>query len=182
MEWYHTTLCHPGETRTEQTIRQHFTWTRLRQDVAHICGRCHTCQITKKAKKKYGHLPPKEAEAEPWEKLCVDLIGPYTIKRPGKKTLSVWCVTMIDPATGCFEMREIPSNDSATVANNIVEMAWLTRYPWPTQITFDRGTEFMAEFARMVKNDYSIKTKPITTRNPQANSIIERVYNCTMPS
>jgi hypothetical protein len=28
---------------------------------------------------KYGHLPSKEAEAEPWERLCVDLIGPYTI-------------------------------------------------------------------------------------------------------
>ena len=92
VEWYHTTWCHPGETRTEQTIRQHFTWTRLRQDVAHVCGRCHTCQITKKAKKKYGHLPPKEAEAEPWEKLCMYLIGPYTIKRPGKKTLPLWCV------------------------------------------------------------------------------------------
>ena len=175
VEWYHTTLCHPGETRTEQTIRQHFTWTRLRQDVAHVCGRCHTCQVTKKSKKKYGHLPAKEAEVEPWDKLCVDLIGPYTIKRAGKKTLTLWCVTMIDPATGWFEMREIPSKDAATVAN-IVEMAWLTRYPWPTQITFDRGTEFMAEFARMVKNDYGIKTKPITTRNPQANSIIERVH------
>ena len=34
----------------------------------------------------------------------------------------------------------------------------------------------MAEFARMIKNDYGIKTKPITTRNPQANSIIERIH------
>ena len=83
---------------------------------------------------------------------------------------------MIDPATGWFEIRQIPSKDSATVANNIVEMAWLTRYPWPNQITYDRGTEFMAEFARMIKNDYGIKTKPITTRNPQANSIIERIH------
>ena len=89
-------------------------------------------------KKKYGHLPIKEAEAEPWEKLCVDLIGPYTIKRPGKKTLTLWCVTMIDPATGWFEIKEIPSKDAATVAN-LVELTWLTRYPWPTQITFDIG-------------------------------------------
>ena len=94
VEWYHTILCHPGETRMEQTIRQHFTWRNLRQHVAHVCGRCHTCQITKRTKKKYGHLPIKEAEAEPWEKLCVDLIGPYTIKRPRKKTLTLWCVTM----------------------------------------------------------------------------------------
>ena len=34
----------------------------------------------------------------------------------------------------------------------------------------------MAEFAKMVRNDYGIKTKPITTRNPQANSIIDRIH------
>lgn len=34
----------------------------------------------------------------------------------------------------------------------------------------------MAEFAKMVTNDYGIKKKPITTRNPQANSMIERAH------
>jgi hypothetical protein len=28
----------------------------------------------------------------------------------------------------------------------------------------------------MIKNDYGIKGKPITVRNPQANAIVERVY------
>ena len=26
VEWYHTVLCHVGETRTEETIKQHMTW------------------------------------------------------------------------------------------------------------------------------------------------------------
>ena len=26
VQWYHLHLCHPCETHTEQTIRQHFTW------------------------------------------------------------------------------------------------------------------------------------------------------------
>jgi len=82
---------------------------------------------------------------------------------------------MIDPATGWFEMKQIPNKDSNTVAN-IVEQTWLTRYPWPTQVTFDRGKEFMGDFARMVREDYGVKTKPTTTRNPQANSIIERIH------
>ena len=34
----------------------------------------------------------------------------------------------------------------------------------------------MAEFAQMVRNDYRLKIKPITTCNPQANAIIERVH------
>ena len=57
---------------------------------------------------------------------------------------------MIDPATGWFEMREIPNKRADTIAN-IVEQAWLTWYPWPTQVISDRGSEFMAEFATMVR-------------------------------
>jgi hypothetical protein len=175
VEWYHTILCHPGETRTEQTIRQHFWWKTLREDVHEVCSKCHTCQVTKRSTRKYGHLPEKTAEADPWDVLCVDLIGPYTIKRKGKRKLTLWCVTMIDPATGWFEMKEIPNKEAITIAN-IVEQTWFMRYPWPTQIIFDRGKEFMGEFTKMVKNDYGIKRKPITTRNPQANSIIERIH------
>jgi transposase InsO family protein len=92
-----------------------------------------------------------------------------------KKNLVPWCVTMIDPATGWFEMREIPNKEAITIAN-LVEQTWFTRYPWPSQVIFDRGKEFMGEFTKMVQRDYGIKRKPITTRNPQANSIIERVH------
>ena len=110
-EWYHTILCHPGMTRTEETIRQHFWWKDLRKDVQNMCSTCDTCQRTKRTHSKYGHLPPKEAEAEPWDVLCVDMIGPYTIKTKGRKPLTLWCVTMIDPATGWFEMKQVPEKD-----------------------------------------------------------------------
>ena len=82
---------------------------------------------------------------------------------------------MIDPATGWFEMREIPNKEAITIAN-LVEQTWLTRYPWPQLLIYDRGKEFMGEFAKMVKEDYGIKRKGITTRNPQANAIIERIH------
>ena len=41
---------------------------------------------------------------------------------------------------------------------------------------FDRGTEFMAEFSKMCQNDYGLKRKPITTRNPHSNAIIKRIH------
>ena len=176
VEWYHTNLCHPGETRTEVTIRQHFTWSNLRATVHETCSKCPTCQRTKKTTKHYGHLPPKEAEANPWEKLCVDMIGPYTIRNPETEvTLTLHCVTMIDPATGWFEMKQAKEKDAMSVAN-IVETTWLSRYPWPQEIVYDRGSEFMGDFAQMVTTDYGIKKRPITVRNPQANAIIERIH------
>jgi len=80
VQWYHTYLFHPGINRTELNLRQHFTYKNLREVVLKMCGTCLTCQKTKKSTKQCGHLPEKQAEATPWEKLCVDLIGPYHIK------------------------------------------------------------------------------------------------------
>ena len=82
---------------------------------------------------------------------------------------------MIDPVTGWFEMAQIKNKTAAEVAD-IAEQMWFTHYPYPNKIVLDRGKEFMAEFAHMIKNDYGITRRPITTRNPQANAIIERVH------
>jgi hypothetical protein len=60
---------------------------------------------------------------------------------------------MIDPATGWFKMQEIPNKEVITIAN-LVEQTWLTRYPWPNQIVFNRGKEFMREFAHMVEQEW----------------------------
>ena len=60
------------------------------------------CQFTKKKSIKYGKLPPKETETEPWDIFCVDMIGPYKIQNSMKKDtiLELWTVVMIDPTTG----------------------------------------------------------------------------------
>ena len=34
----------------------------------------------------------------------------------------------------------------------------------------------MDEFSKMCQNDYDLKRKPITTRNPQSNAIIELIH------
>jgi hypothetical protein len=182
VDWYHTMLCHPGVNRLEDTIRQHFTWQSLSNHVKDACKKCHTCQITKQTSAKYGHLPVKENNLKPWETLCVDLIGPYKIPRKGKTTRSkkedcftLWCVTMIDPATGWFEMAEIKTKRADVIAN-VIEQTWFNRYPWPTEVVLDRGREFMAEFTEMIQRDYGITKRPITARNPQANGIVEIIH------
>ena len=82
---------------------------------------------------------------------------------------------MIDPSTSWFEMAQIPKKTAAEIAD-ITKKTWFTSYPLPQRIVFDRGTKFMAEFSKMCHNDYGLKRKPITTRKPQSNAIIERIH------
>ncbi len=68
--------------------------------------KCHSCQVNKCRKLKYGKLRAKLAITTPWEEFCVNLIGPCTFK--GKdKTQRDMGVTMIDPATSMFEIVEL---------------------------------------------------------------------------
>ena len=178
-EWYHVHLCHPGETRLEATIRQHYDWKGLKTSVVKTCRGCANCKVNKKRSKKYGMLPAKQAaELVPWHTLCIDLIGPYTFgynNHPkDDNEIKLHALTMMDPATGWFEIRQVPTKRADFIAN-LIEFAWLTRYPTPTEIIMDRGGEFGAEVAAMFKHEYGIKRKMISTRNPQAN-MVERVH------
>ena len=113
-----------------------------------------------------------------WERLCVDLIGPYKIqtKKHGHKIPKLRCVTLINPATGWFKIKQYDDKMSITVAN-IVKQEWLARYPGPYLITLDQGSEFICQdFHDMCMNDYRIKRKIISTQNPQANAIVERAH------
>jgi hypothetical protein len=124
VDWYHNYLGHPGINRTEETIGQHLWWPNMRKHITLSVSTCDICQRNKRRHKKYGHLPEKEAEAMPWDKMCIDLIGPYKICRKGKKEpLICKCVTMIDPATGWFEIHQYEDKRSISVAN-IAEQEW----------------------------------------------------------
>ena len=179
---------HPGESRTEATIAQHYYWKGMREMVQRSCRKCALCQITKAKTQKKGQIPVKEnVEVRPWHTLCIDLIGPYYLGQPKKKSekkktkeekskVTLHCLTMIDPATGWFEIARIDNKESMEVANVLERQKWLTRYPWPTEVICDRGREFMGAVKDMLKDDYGVSKKMITTRNPQANSMVERAH------
>ena len=173
-EWYHNFLCHPGINRLEMTLRQHYTWRGLSKTVEQVCKACTVCQQYKRRSAKYGKLPAKLPDTIPWHTLCIDLIGPYKIGK-GKQEKILHCLTMIDPATGWFEIAEIANRRADEVIQHL-EFQWLTRYPWPQEVIMDRGREFAAEVKDSIQNDYGAKRKVITTRNPQANAMVERVH------
>ena len=65
-------------------------------------------------------------------------------ERKGKPDLVCKCVTMIDPASDWFEIHKYGDKRSRTVVN-IAEQEWFSSYPWPTQVTYDRGNEFIGQ-------------------------------------
>jgi hypothetical protein len=119
-----------------------------------LCSTCQVCQMTKKERKKYGLLPPKIAESD-----ILSLVhglcgsgGSIYNKDTSQNTLSspLLALTMIDPATGWFEIVEA-TNKSAISIQDLFHNTWLARYPRPQFIVFDNGNmdDFKREFKQM---------------------------------
>lgn len=105
--WHHKVLCHPGETHTELATAQHHCQPVMRKTVEHACGTCNMCQGTEQRHLKHSKPPDKEAEQAPWITLHVDSAGPHKIKGSHCKKHTLWACTVIDPATGWFETKEV---------------------------------------------------------------------------
>ena len=105
-------------------------------------------------------------------------------------------LTMIDPASSWFEVVELPLvkrlrtinvkgkelllsdetfDKSSDRVAKLVNKTWLCRYPRYQKLIYDNGSEFKLHFDHLC-DSYSIKRKPTTVKNPQANAVLERVH------
>ena len=174
IHWYHHILLHPGEERLYNTIHQHYTWPSMRKDIQVFTKVCHYCQKGKRGLRGYGKIPLKEVETQPWKDLCVDLSGPWkaTIN---EKEVDFHALTMIDPFTSWPEIIPVYTKQAPYIRDSILQQ-WLRRYPRPSRIIFDQGTEFDNAWLYALCKRWNIKPEPITVKNPRANAIIERLH------
>eukprot|EP00804_Cyclotella_cryptica_P028148 CCRYP_011006-RA/>CCRYP_011006-RA protein AED:0.40 eAED:0.39 QI:0/0/0/1/0/0/2/0/126 len=100
VQWYHNYRQHLGTTRLEETLCAAMYWKGLQFSVCTFVKNCHKYQ--------YGKLRTKLVVLDPWEALCVDLIGPYTLKGKDGTENDFIRVTMIDPVTSWFKIVELP--------------------------------------------------------------------------
>ena len=192
IQWYHHYLQHPGHTRLEETIKPVMWWPDMRHHIRAHVKQCDRCQLAKRKRHRYGHLPPREVDDVPWKTVCCDLIGPYTIKGKDGSALDFMCLTMVDPVTGWFEIVELPNADVTYVRNGdeiekvvidkssaaisqLFNKTWLSRYPRCRYVTFDNGSEFKLHFVALCRT-YGLEVKPTSVKNPQANAVLERIH------
>jgi hypothetical protein len=175
VSWYHHYLQHPGHLLLEGRMRFVMYWKGMSDTIQKYVKTCQSCQVNKRHSQKYGYLPPKLAITTPWKALCVDLIGPYTLKGKDGSSIEFMCLTMINPTTSWFETVELPTvaqettvppagkgkkvtfDKNTTVAepyfdkssaqiSNIVCKTWFRRYPRCRYIIHDNGSEFKLHF------------------------------------
>ena len=172
--WYHEATAHvEGISRMEQNLKRHFYHPRMHEKVKEVLSSCVDCQKYKRGSRQYGHLAPRDTKAMPWQEIHCDTIGPWKIELRAR-TLEFKALTVIDPATNLIEINPLITKTASEVAD-AVENNWISRYPRPMKCVTDGGPEFGQEFVDMIKRS-GITYSCVTSRNPQGNSIVERIH------
>ena len=173
VRFYHMALSHPGKTRLYDSLRLVFKNEKIKAAVD--AYECTTCQLVKPSTHKYGELAPKNANIAPWHEIQADLIGPWKIRTAHGKDIVFQALTIIDTATNLCECIRLENATAAHVAAQF-ELAWLARYPKPLHCVYDGGSEFIGSDFQTMLNTYGIHGRCTTAKNPQGNSVIERVH------
>ncbi len=119
VSWYHHYLQHCGHSSLEDTMRSVINWKGKQRTIRSYVKSCRSCQVNQRHSQKYGHVPPKLVITPPWEALCVDLIGQYTLNRKDGSSIDFMCLTMIDPATSWFKIVELPKLQRETSGSKV---------------------------------------------------------------
>jgi hypothetical protein len=137
VSWYHHYLQQPGHLRLEQTMRSMMYWKGMRTTIRRYVKTCQSCQVNKRHSQKYGHHPPKLVITTPWKALCVDLIGPYTLKGKDGSSIDFMCLAMIDPTTSWFEIAELLTVAQETTVSPAGK---------GIKVTFDKNTKVVEPY------------------------------------
>ena len=111
----------------------------------------------------------------PWQQVDVDLIGPWEVPTGTGRIYKLKALTCIDRVTNLPELIRIDCKDSDHIAAKFEE-CWLSRYPRPEMCCHDGGGEFKGHQFQNLLYSFGIADVCTTSRNPQGNSVCERMH------
>jgi hypothetical protein len=120
-------------------------------------------------------MPEHDAQLLPWNKVAVDLIGPWTTSVDGHE-LEFDALTFVDPVTDLVELART-QNKTAALVGMMFENTWLSAgCPRPTCCVHNNGGEFTgADFQRTLELN-GAKDAQTAVKNPQSNATCKRMH------
>jgi transposase InsO family protein len=131
---------------------------------------CVDCQLGKTATTaKAGLLEPIEV-TEPFQKVCMDFLGPLPTTERGNKYLLV----LIDLLTKWPEIYPLPDRKATTVAR-VIALEFIPRHGAIQELLSDNGAEFHSELVQEITHMFNIHKVFSSAYHPQTQGSAENM-------
>jgi len=172
IETSHNTLGagHPGPERTEQRIRELYTFPKMSVLIQKYCKSCSSCLSVKGAKPKPAPISNYPLPFKPFSRVHFDILGKLpTCTNTGNKYILVFK----DYLTRYVELTPLSNRDTRTIAHALLNCI-IKPHSTPEILVSDNAAEFTSSLLKEICDMWNIKKSEITVRHPSSNSICER--------
>ncbi|XP_062415775.1 uncharacterized protein LOC134107852 [Pungitius pungitius] len=172
---YNPMAGHMGYGKTLDRIMARFYWPGIRADARRWCASCPECQLVNSPAIPRAPLRPLPLVEVPFERIGMDLIGPFHRSARGYRFVLV----LMDYATRYPEAVPLRNISAKSVAQALFQV--ISRVGIPKEILTDQGTSFMSRTLGELYGLLGIKSVRTSVYHPQTDGLVERM-NRTLKS
>lgn len=142
---------HPGTEETLRKIKQKYAWKGMRKQISEYVKKCEVCAQVKTAGRTIqASLTPRKLNG-PFHTISIDLMGPYTRSRKGKKYILV----ATDLFSKWVEAYPLNSTTSSKIIQ-LLEQELFSRFGYPKVVISDNGSQFTSKAMQAAFNKWQI--------------------------
>lgn len=141
-------------------------WSNIYEEAKNIVKSCKECQRHNISKKGYHNLTSVIA-FKPFERIAIDLAGPFPVTSQGNTMLLV----VTDVCSKFIILRAMPNKNSDTVAKELVKI--FGDFGMPMIMQSDNGTEFRNSLLANISKALGIERRYSTPFHPRGNGAAE---------
>jgi transposase InsO family protein len=166
----HDQLGHPGRERTLDTIRLHYQWIGMSDDVKKYVQDCRFCKL-RKVDNFRAKVPIQEYNrmGRPLDRVHADLAGPF---QPTEGTSFVYILIIKDALTKFIILVPLLDKSAETVTKAFTNQV-LSHYGPPKMLITDKGTDFVNKQLKHWCKVVGTEKKNTTPANPRADGLAE---------
>jgi hypothetical protein len=163
---------HMGADKTKERLKAgQQTWRGMDTDINTFLQKCDFCQknkIKKAINNDIVTMPFSLASYSPFERICVDTIGPIKTDDETKKYILV----IIDAFSRFVQLYSIPDTTASSALDSIMD--WIGLFGIPSEVVSDNGTQFANELVDELLSELQVKNTKIQAYSHEENGIVER--------
>lgn len=157
---------HPGVGKTIEKLKRAFYWPKMAADIKTYIGECGVCKESKAPNVSLRPLMGQQIPVDrPWQRVYVDLLGPYPRSKSGNTTLLI----VLDQFSKFVLLKPL-KKATAIEITRFLEQNVFHMFGVPETVWSDNGVQFVSREFRALLTLYGVGHVTTASHSPQSNA------------